>query len=127
MNRIPITLLIVAVALAGGILIGQRLGGPPASSDSASGASDEPEILYWVAPMDPNFRRDKPGKSPMGMDLVPVYANEAGGSDGVPKRLIVFHHSQGTVLSQFVPTGSETSLIISSKRVADASLPVTSR
>jgi Cu(I)/Ag(I) efflux system membrane fusion protein len=34
----------------------------------------EPEILYWVAPMDPNYRRDKPGKSPMGMDLVPVYA-----------------------------------------------------
>ena len=33
-------------------------------------------ILYWVAPMDPNYRRDKPGKSPMGMDLVPVYADE---------------------------------------------------
>ena len=27
--------------------------------------------------MDPNFRRDKPGKSPMGMDLVPVYADAA--------------------------------------------------
>ena len=34
-------------------------------------ASDEP--LYWVAPMDPNYRRDAPGQSPMGMDLVPVY------------------------------------------------------
>ena len=33
-------------------------------------------ILYWVAPMDPNYRRDKPGKSPRGMDLVPVYADE---------------------------------------------------
>ena len=31
------------------------------------------KILYWVAPMDANYRRDKPGKSPMGMDLVPVY------------------------------------------------------
>ena len=30
--------------------------------------------LYWVAPMDPGYRRDKPGKSPMGMDLIPVYA-----------------------------------------------------
>jgi len=39
-------------------------------------AGDEKEILYWVAPMDPNYRRDKPGKSPMGMDLVPVYAGE---------------------------------------------------
>jgi Cu(I)/Ag(I) efflux system membrane fusion protein len=33
--------------------------------------------LYWVAPMDPNYRRDQPGKSPMGMDLVPVYADDA--------------------------------------------------
>jgi Cu(I)/Ag(I) efflux system membrane fusion protein len=37
-------------------------------------ASSEPEILYWVAPMDANYRRDKPGQSPMGMDLIPVYA-----------------------------------------------------
>ncbi len=36
-------------------------------------ASQEKEIDYWVAPMDPNYRRDKPGKSPMGMDLIPVY------------------------------------------------------
>lgn len=36
--------------------------------------SGEQEIAYWVAPMDPNFRSDSPGKSPMGMDLIPVYA-----------------------------------------------------
>ena len=35
----------------------------------------EKKVLYWVAPMDPKYKRDKPGKSPMGMDLVPVYAN----------------------------------------------------
>ncbi|MBO1254508.1 efflux RND transporter periplasmic adaptor subunit [Alteromonas sp. 5E99-2] len=35
----------------------------------------ENEPLYWVAPMDPDFRKDEPGKSPMGMDLVPVYGN----------------------------------------------------
>ena len=35
----------------------------------------EEKILYWVAPMDANYRRDKPGKSLMGMDLVPVYDN----------------------------------------------------
>ncbi|MDG2405811.1 MAG: efflux RND transporter periplasmic adaptor subunit, partial [Paracoccaceae bacterium] len=32
-------------------------------------------------PMDPNYQRDEPGKSPMGMDLIPVYASEAGGVD----------------------------------------------
>ncbi|HEC07591.1 MAG TPA: efflux RND transporter periplasmic adaptor subunit [Thiolapillus brandeum] len=45
-------------------------------------AEDEKEILYWVAPMDPNYRRDEPGKSPMGMELIPVYAGaEDEGSD----------------------------------------------
>jgi len=35
--------------------------------------SKEKKILYWVAPMNPDFRRDVSGKSPMGMDLIPVY------------------------------------------------------
>ena len=39
-------------------------------------ASGERTIKYWVAPMDPTFIRDEPGKSPMGMDLVPVYEDE---------------------------------------------------
>lgn len=41
---------------------------------SAVVLAEEGEVLYWVAPMDPNYRRDKPGKSPMGMDLIPFYA-----------------------------------------------------
>jgi Cu(I)/Ag(I) efflux system membrane fusion protein len=70
------------VAIAVGILIGR-------SMDSKSGVSREAvegrdrEVLYWVAPMDPNYRRDEPGKSPMGMDLVPVYADEVDGQPGV--------------------------------------------
>lgn len=36
----------------------------------------ERKVLYWRAPMDPNYISDKPGQSPMGMDLVPVYAEE---------------------------------------------------
>jgi len=40
-------------------------------------APKERTILYWKAPMDPNYRRDEPGKSPMGMDLVPVYASDS--------------------------------------------------
>jgi len=31
------------------------------------------KIKYWAAPMDPTYIRNQPGKSPMGMDLVPVY------------------------------------------------------
>ena len=46
--------------------------GESALSDEAGNKAP----LYWVAPMDDSYRRDKPGKSPMGMDLVPVYAND---------------------------------------------------
>jgi Cu(I)/Ag(I) efflux system membrane fusion protein len=42
-------------------------------------AKNEP--LYWVAPMDPNYKRDKPGKSPMGMDLIPVYEEAGAGQE----------------------------------------------
>ncbi len=76
-------LLIVAVSLSA-LLVGV-LAGRWSSTDGDAGSigseAGEREILYWVAPMDPNYRRDEPGKSPMGMDLVPVYADEV---DAVP-------------------------------------------
>jgi membrane fusion protein, copper/silver efflux system len=34
------------------------------------------KVKYWAAPMDPTYIRNQPGKSPMGMDLVPVYEEE---------------------------------------------------
>jgi len=37
----------------------------------------ERQIKHWVAPMDPTYLSDKPGKSPMGMDLVPVYEEQS--------------------------------------------------
>lgn len=49
---------------------------PVKNTESSSSGSDR-KILYWVAPMDPNEVYDSPGKSKMGMDLVPVYADEA--------------------------------------------------
>ncbi|HFQ4942337.1 TPA: efflux RND transporter periplasmic adaptor subunit [Vibrio vulnificus] len=49
------------------------------ASTSSAQSSNEP--LYWVAPMDPNYKRDKPGKSPMGMDLIPVYAEDLAGAN----------------------------------------------
>lgn len=44
----------------------------------------EKKPLYWVAPMDANFKKDAPGLSPMGMDLVPVYADSGEGVDEGP-------------------------------------------
>lgn len=47
-----------------------------------SAAKNERKVLYWTDPMIPGFKSDKPGKSPMGMDMVPVYEDDAaaGGS-----------------------------------------------
>jgi len=46
-------------------------------ANSSTKSGGERKIKYWVAPMDPTYIRDEPGKSPMGMDLVPVYEDEA--------------------------------------------------
>jgi Cu(I)/Ag(I) efflux system membrane fusion protein/cobalt-zinc-cadmium efflux system membrane fusion protein len=44
------------------------------------------KVKYWAAPMDPTYIRNEPGKSPMGMDLVPVYEEE--GEDKEPASTI---------------------------------------
>jgi Cu(I)/Ag(I) efflux system membrane fusion protein len=80
MKRTLLFALAVVTALVIGLLFGR------ATTPQPEGMSnDQPsrEVLYWVAPMDPNYRRDEPGKSPMGMDLVPVYADEVSQKPGV--------------------------------------------
>ena len=82
------TRILLPVAIVTALIIGVAMGriwNPGADDAGRSGDGDEREILYWVAPMDANYRRDEPGKSPMGMDLVPVYADEVDGQPGVVK------------------------------------------
>ncbi len=75
-------LTVFALGAAVGALAYNLLQPDPAAGGSA--AADKPsEPLYWVAPMDPDYRRDGPGKSPMGMDLVPVYAEDQPGGTGL--------------------------------------------
>ncbi|MBT8147335.1 MAG: efflux RND transporter periplasmic adaptor subunit [Gammaproteobacteria bacterium] len=70
-------LITLIIGLAGGVLISSYTDlGESLTSISGDNQKSEKEILYWVAPMDPSYQRDEPGKSPMGMDLVPVYAEE---------------------------------------------------
>jgi len=73
------------------LVIGTLLGALSLSALQQTGVlgTDETQLeekkpLYWVAPMDANYRRDQPGQSPMGMDLVPVYeeANASGEEGG---------------------------------------------
>jgi len=82
MNKV---LSIIAVLVLGGVLGAGGYAwfgaGPASDGDAQNEGKGEP--LYWVAPMDANYKRDKPGKSPMGMDLVPVY-EEGGGPEASP-------------------------------------------
>jgi Cu(I)/Ag(I) efflux system membrane fusion protein len=75
------SLLLTAISgtVFGAVLVYFMLGDTPSTLPNQQGP-DQP--LYWVAPMDPNFRRDSPGKSPMGMELVPFYANKVAAESG---------------------------------------------
>ncbi|MGR5325239.1 MULTISPECIES: efflux RND transporter periplasmic adaptor subunit [Vibrio] len=76
--------LIVGGALGFGanhFLVGSTHDMSAMGGESATSSNDP---LYWVAPMDPNYKRDKPGKSPMGMDLIPVYAEDLTGEQNKP-------------------------------------------
>lgn len=54
----------------------------PKSADAPTQTSKERVIAYWKAPMNPREIYDEPGKSAMGMDLVPVYEDQlVGGVD----------------------------------------------
>ena len=66
----------VAGALVSALILLMLL--PRPSADTIAAA----EPMYWVAPMDPNYRRAEPGMSPMGMALVPVYADAAAAGAG---------------------------------------------
>ena len=81
MNRF----IVPVIALIAGVGIGYALlpaNVPQGNGNTTAPNEGEKDILYWVAPMDSSYRRDKPGKSPMGMDLVPVYAGEASATPG---------------------------------------------
>ncbi len=76
-------LIILLMGLALGAWLGSIFWTDQASSEKTTDSNQETP-LYWVAPMDANYRRDEPGLSPMGMELVPVYASDAAGPDAGP-------------------------------------------
>ena len=82
MNKNIYTAVAVIGAIVIGIFIGRSMDGSTDTGDDVVAGGDR-EVLYWVAPMDPNYRRDEAGKSPMGMDLRPVYSDEVDSQPGV--------------------------------------------
>jgi len=71
-----ILFLILGVFIGSGLTVWLDFSPKNQPDNQTSTSSKGKTPRYWVAPMDANYRRDKPGKSPMGMDLVPVYNEE---------------------------------------------------
>jgi len=84
-SRAWLALAAAAIALAAGAAgfgLAQLGHSPPATPPPAAAAAS-PKVLYWYDPMVPDQHFDKPGKSPMGMEMVPKYADLAPGAVGV--------------------------------------------
>ncbi len=73
-----------AVLLALGYVGGRHAGTAPPRANAATMAQGTPrKVLYWYDTMVPDQHFDHPGRSPMGMPLVPRYADEGGTDQGV--------------------------------------------
>ncbi|MBE4573287.1 efflux transporter periplasmic adaptor subunit [Vibrio navarrensis] len=84
MKSLQIATVTLLIGGALGFTANQYFNGHDMSAMAATDNKASNEPLYWVAPMDPNYKRDKPGKSPMGMDLIPVYADDLAGANDKP-------------------------------------------
>jgi len=94
-KKIVVALVAAGVIGAGGVGLyslgmnkGMSMSTPAPDASASAGSAQDPgkvdtatgkKVLYWHDPMVPGQKFDKPGKSPfMDMQLVPVYAGEAG-------------------------------------------------
>jgi len=76
--RAIVFLVVIVAAFTGGYVYKATKGGGSGSADK-----NGRKILYWVDPMHPAYKSDKPGVAPdCGMKLVPVYAG--GGPTAAP-------------------------------------------
>jgi len=67
------TIITALISIALGLIAGWFFFRPA----QESGTTSERKILYYIDPMHPAYKSDKPGTAPdCGMDLVPVYADE---------------------------------------------------
>jgi len=83
-TRKTVVAVCLGAVLGGALVAGLLFNAGERDGAALDGDPAQKRPLYWVAPMDADYRRDKPGKSPMGMDLVPVYARDSAGLTSGP-------------------------------------------
>lgn len=82
-----VVVIAIAAAFAGGyVLRARKNAAPPAT------ASADRKVLYWVDPMHPAYKSDKPGTAPdCGMALEPVYADEGPSAPATETRKVLYY------------------------------------
>ena len=91
MKRLLLTLFIavlIAAAFGAGVVYSRRNG-------SAAPKKGERKVLYWVDPMHPAYKSDKPGIAPdCGMKLEPVYADEGPAMSEADRKVLFYRDPQ---------------------------------
>ncbi len=82
MKRILIALLLTGTGIAIGA--GLMLFNPPDKTAAAQSGPGQRQVLYYRSPMNPAATSPTPRKDAMGMDYVPVYADEAAREPAAP-------------------------------------------
>ncbi len=77
MTGLILLLFVIALAFAACGRTGSKNDRVSKQSTAKPTKTANSKVLYWKSSMIPGYRSDKPGKDPMGMKLVPVYAGEA--------------------------------------------------
>ncbi len=78
-NKIIFYGIIAVVIIAAAVYFISKPGESAKADPPQAKTNSGRKILYWRAPMNPTEIYNHPGKSKMGMDLVPVYADQGGG------------------------------------------------
>ena len=99
---------VIALIVAGivGYFIARQSAPVASSSAAASTQSSGKKVLYWYDPMVPQQHFNHPGTSPMGMQMVPKYAEEGGSESNVVRIDPAVEQNLG-VRSEVVKVGTQ--------------------
>jgi membrane fusion protein, copper/silver efflux system len=92
-------ILLLGVA-GGGYWLGRSLGGATPGGESAT---ESPKVLFYRNPMNPSITSPIPAKDEMGMDYVPVYADEAPGE----RKVLFYRNPMNPSITSPVPAKDE--------------------
>src|SRR5512146_3050974 len=77
--------ILLAIALIASLTARTSTKTSAAKTTTQTATTQQKKILYWVDPMHPSYKSDKPGTAPdCGMDLVPVYEDGTQGGAATP-------------------------------------------